>query len=419
MAYVPKLQDFDDADVSLEVPDKLAYGDMVDPWSALYAAAKRNPVLEADFRTLVGLEPDPTYGDRRVFLAFDYETIRAAVSDNEHFGMSHHKDGLARTIGSQALVVLDPPEHTRYRRIFQKAFLPQAVAAWSEEFVEPVINELIDRFIDRGRCELMAEFVQPYPFEIIYRQLRLPRAEIDKFYRMTSSLTFFFVDMPLAREAHDKLGNFLQEMIDERRKNPGTDLISVLATTELDGEYLPDNVLRGFFRLLTAAAGDTTFRCTGCMLVGLLSDRPDQFERVKRDRSLVPKAVEETLRWEGPTSMSVRTVKKDVELHGVKIPAGSILQVIHGIANRNPAIFPGDRDPDQFDMMRGQLRPHVAFGAGPHMCLGQHLARLEMNRALNSLMDRLPNLRLDPDYPKPEIRGALMRRPRHLQVRFD
>jgi cytochrome P450 len=137
---------------------------------------------------------------------------------------------------------------------------------------------------------------------------------------------------------------------------------------------------------------------------------------VKKDRSLVPKVVEETLRWEGPTSMSVRTVRKDVELHGVKLPAGSILQIVLGLANRDPAIYPGD--PTAFDLTRPQPRPHVAFGAGPHMCLGQHLARLEMSHALNILMDRLPNLRLDPDYPKPEIHGALMRRPKELRVRF-
>jgi cytochrome P450 len=106
-----------------------------------------------------------------------------------------------------------------------------------------------------------------------------------------------------------------------------------------------------------------------------------------------------------------------MELHGVKMPAGSLIQVITGIANRDPAIYPGD--PDKFDVMRPHPRPHMAFAAGPHVCLGQHLARLEMSRALNILLDRLPKLRLDPACPKPEIRGGMFRRPHHIHVRFD
>src|SRR5690606_7204642 len=139
-------------------------------------------------------------------------------------------------------------------------------------------------------------FVRPYPFEIVYRQIRLPTDERDIFYRLAMTLTLFPVDMAHARDAHDKLGAYFYEVIKERRKNPGTDLISVIANTELEGEYLPDEVLLSFCRQLMNAAGDTTYRSTGCMLVGLLSDRPDQFEMVKKDRSLVPKVIEETLR---------------------------------------------------------------------------------------------------------------------------
>jgi cytochrome P450 len=416
MGNLTKLQDFDGLGYNPDLPDELAFGDTLNPYPALHAAAKRGLVQEADFRATVGIALDPTYLDRRVFMVFGYDDIRNTLGNTELVSQQHHRDGLAQTFGSHSLTVLDPPEHPRYRRIFQKAFLPHVVGAWSKEFVEPVIEELIDAFAERGRCDLMEELVRPYPFQIVYRQLRLPADETEIFYRLSMALTLYSVDFAHAREAHDKLGTYFQALIDERRRNPGTDLISVLATTELDGEYLPDPVLLSFCRQLMNAAGDTTYRSTGCMMAALLSDHPDQFEMIKKDRALVPKAIEETLRWEGPVNMTVRTAKKDMELRGVKIPAGSLIQVITGIANRDPALYP---DPDKFDIMRTHTRQHMAFAAGPHVCLGQHLARLEMGRALNILLDRLPNLRLDPDRPRPEIRGGLFRRPRHLYVRFD
>jgi cytochrome P450 len=164
------------------------------------------------------------------------------------------------------------------------------------------------------------------------------------------------------------------------------------------------------------AAGDTTFRSTGNLLVHLLSDRPDQFEMLKKDRSLLAKAIEETLRLEPPVNYSYRTAVRDVEIGGVKIPKGSLITTMQGYANRDPGVYP---DPDRFDMLRPTPRMHLAFISGHHICLGQHLARLEMTRALNILMDRFPKLRLDPDTPKPEIRGNAMRCPRHIHVRFD
>jgi len=153
------------------------------------------------------------------------------------------------------------------------------------------------------------------------------------------------VDLKHAREAHDKLGAYFSAMIKERRRNPGTDLVSVLATTELDGEYLPDEALLSFLRQLLIAAADTTFRSTGNMLVALLSERPDQFELIKQDRTLIAKAIEETLRWEGPVTVSFRTATHDTTLGGVKIPAGCVVQAILGLANRDPNIY---ADPDRF-----------------------------------------------------------------------
>jgi cytochrome P450 len=137
-------------------------------------------------------------------------------------------------------------------------------------------------------------------------------------------------------------------------------------------------------------------------------------EAIRNDRSLIAQAIEEALRWDGPVVAQSRMPVTDVSLGGVKIPAGSVLDVVAGSANRDERKFP---DPDKFDIFRPRTR-HFAFASGPHICIGQHLARVEMTRALNAVLDRLPNIRLDPDMPPPQIRGSMMRAPEHLYVRF-
>ncbi len=190
--------------------------------------------------------------------------------------------------------------------------------------------------------------------------------------------------------------------------------MSLLAHAEVDGEYLPEEILVSFLRQLVNAGGDTTYRATSMLLTGLLT-HPDQLEAVRKDRSLIPQAIEEALRWDGPVLIATRTPSLDAELCGVKLPAGACLSVASGSANRDPSRF---ENPDRFDIFRRKQR-HFAFAFGPHVCIGQHLARVEMTRALNAILDHLPNLRLDPDMPPPRIQGTMMRVPRRIHVRFD
>ena len=223
-----------------------------------------------------------------------------------------------------------------------------------------------------------------------------------------------YVHAAQAMEASDKLGAYFKGLVDHRRAHPGDDLISLLALTEVEGEYLPEDVLISFLRQLMNAAGDTTYRGTSVLLTALL-ENPDQFEAIRADRGLIPQAIEEALRWDGPVAVQSRMAAVDMELAGVRIPAGSLLDVVAGAANRDPALFP---DPDRFDIFRAR-KPHWSFARGPHICVGQHLARVEMTRALHAIIDHLPNLRFDPERPRPEIRGSMMRVPRHLHVCFD
>ena len=176
---------------------------------------------------------------------------------------------------------------------------------------------------------------------------------------------------------------------------------------------LSDEEIFSFLRLLLPAGVETTYRSLGNMLFGLLSN-PDQLDAVRADRSLLPQAIEEAVRWEPPLLTITRVATRDTELAGVPIPAGSSVMPMLGAANRQDDRYP---DPDRFDIFR-PARPHVGFGHGVHVCLGMHLARLEMRVALNLLFDRLPNLRLDPDGDDPHIRGQVFRSPTSLPVLF-
>ena len=418
MNKIAPLQDFDDPTFDpYSASDASAGTDVTDPWPRLRELAEKSPVMEGDFREVMGLPADQTLrpGDR-LFLIFNGEDVRYILANPDIFTNEHIARMVTATFGRQALSTLDPPEHTRFRRIYQKAFLPMNVAKWDEEFIVPAINELIDTFADKGRTDIMHAFVSKYPFDVIFRQLALPSSGIRTFQKLAVALQLAQVDPVHGHEAHDKLGVYLKALLDERRRNPGPDLISVLGTVELDGERIPDESIVSFFRLILGAAGDTAYRTTGSLLVALLKERPDQFEMVKADRSLIPVAIEEALRWEGPVSILHRTAARDVELSGAKIPKGAIIQAVSGMANRDPAVY---ANPERYDLTRPFPRPHLGFGAGPHICLGQHLARIEMAKAVNILLDRLPKLRLDTDFPPPVIVGSFMRAPREIHVQFD
>ena len=413
MGLIPSITDFDDPTFDPFLQEDLAFGDMVDLYDRLRAVAALGPVQEGALRPMSGMPADQTYDENcRCFVVFDPVLIREILGDAATYSHDVFRPGIGATFGN-SLTQMNPPVHTRYRRIFQQAFLPHVVADWSKDFIEPVVDMLIGKFKSRGKADLIREFIFPYPFEVIYRQLQLPPGDTPVFHRLAATQTFYQSEIEKASEAGRKLGEYFQALVTERRRNPGNDLISVLAQVEMDGERLPDDVVVSFFRQLINAAGDTTYRSTGSMMVGLLRDRPDQYAMLVKDRALVPKAIEEALRWEGPVNLQMRTVMRDVELAGVKIPAGSIVETMNAFASRDPARFP---DPDRFDMMRPNISKHVAFSLGPHVCLGQHLARLEMTRALNALLDHFPNLRLDPDFPPPQIHGYSMRRAKAIHV---
>ena len=415
MTALPKLRDFDDPTFNPFLEEKLMFGDHDDPYPKLAEMREQGSVIPGDYRVAMGLFPDLTHPPEAPhFMVMSYEACSKALLAPTIFSNAAYMFNLGASFG-RSVSTMDAPEHTRYRRIFQKVFLPQFVREWGGTVVDPVVNELMESFIHEGKADLISQFTLLYPFGVIYRQLDLPVAEGKVFHKLAVAQTLISIIRDKGIEASEKLGEFFPRLIEERRANPGDDLVSLLVQTEVDGEYLPEDVLVSFFRQLINAAGDTTYRGTSVLLTKLLQN-PDQLELLRSDRSLLPNAIEETLRFDGPVIEQARWAAVDTELAGVRIPAGSIVHVIAGAANHDPAKFD---DPDRFDIRRPNANRHLAFSGGPHICIGQHLARVEMMRAINAVLDRLPNLRVDPDMPPPQLKGAMMRVPHHLHVLFD
>jgi cytochrome P450 len=387
--------------------------DMNDFYGRLERLRAQGPVVKGDFMTLLGGAPDVNYTHVPNYTVLGYDEVMAVNGDPETYSIDVYKHSIGRTFG-RTISLMNPPEHAAIRMIFQKAFMPGTVAKWGDQIVSPVVKGLIDKFVHRGEAELVSEFAMKYPFEIIYKQLKMPERDIALFHKLAVSMVHTYGSyINYGIEANRNLGVYFSEMIAARRKSPDDDLVSLLIQTEVDGQHISDETIISFFRQLIAAAGDTTYQATGTLLIGLLTN-PDQLAAVRNNRELVAAAVEESLRWDGPMPINLRMTTRDAELGGVKIEKGSILNVVLAQANHDRSVF---SDTTTFNVFRPRSR-HVAFGSGQHLCLGRHLARLEMTRALNALLDRLPNLRLNPDKPAPEIIGIYGRVPQNVHVLF-
>jgi len=412
MGDIPRIRDFDDPSFNPFLTDEQMFGDIANPYSRLAQLRQAGPVHEGDYRVFMDMPPDMTLGHLRHYIVVGYDEVGQILNDPQTYSNKGYEPNLGATFG-RSISTMDAPDHARFRRIFQKAFLPNVVSKWSETLVDPVVRQLLDAFVPRGQADLVQEFTLHYPFHIIYRQLALPPEDIKIFHKLAIAQTCISYDPLHGKEASAKLGEYFRNMVAERRRNPGADLVSLLAQAEVDGEQLEEEVLISFLRQLVNAGGDTTYRATSTLLRGLL-ENPEQLDAVRQDRSLVPQAIEEAVRWDGPVLVQTRLTTREVTLGGITIPAGACLDVVAGAANRDPGHFP---DPDQFNILRERKHRHFAFAGGPHICIGQHLARVEMTRALNAILD-LPNLRLDPERPSPPTRGSMMRVPEHLYVRF-
>ncbi|MDX6285146.1 MAG: hypothetical protein QOG53_631 [Frankiales bacterium] len=392
-----------------------AAGDVRDPYPDLAATREATPVLLVDMRELMGLPEDAELPEGPpMYSVFSHEHVHRVLSDNEVFSSSGYADIMGALMG-HTILEMDAPEHPRHRALVAKAFRTRMLERWSETLLRATINELLDDVVADGKADLVRSLTFPFPVRVIARILGLPEGDWPKFQRWSIELISVSVNWDRAFAASTALKEYFTGIVADKRENPGDDLISQLVTAEVDGHVLTDEEIFAFLRLLLPAGAETTYRSSGNLLYGLLT-HPDQLDAVRNDRSLIPQAFEEGLRWEPPLLFIMRTAKEDVQLGDVLVPAGAGIGVALGAANRDPARHP---DPDTFNIFRDP-KQHVAFGAGPHLCLGQHLARMETRIALECVFDRLPNLRLDPDATDdPHIHGLTFRSPTSLPVLFD
>jgi len=387
--------------------DDAVSGDVRDPYAELANRRREGAVQRLD---LSGMPHDAS---KPVFMVYRHDEIEQVLGDHETFSSSIIIAFFGDALGRHVMLGMDEPAHRRYRSLVSAAFTQRALARREGELVQEVADALIDRFAERGRAELVREFTFPYPTQIIAGLLGLPREDHPQFQRWSISLLGIIVNRERALAASAALRDYFAPILAARRAEPRDDLISRLAQAELEGERLSDEEIYSFLRLLLPAGVETTYRSTGNLLFGLLSN-PAQLDAVRADRSLIPQAIEEAVRWEAPLLTITRVCTRDTRVGGVAIPAGSTVMPLLGAANRDPQRY---TDPDRFDIFRAQ-KPSISWGHGVHMCLGMHLARLEMRVALERLFDRLPDLRLDPEGKDPHIRGQVFRSPTSLPVRF-
>ena len=386
-------------------------GTVENPYPDFVAIRRDTPVAELDLRAMFGIGDDDA-PENGVWTVNTFDTVQAVLRDGESFSSKGYEDIMGMVFG-HSILEMDEPEHHTYRGLIQQAFTRKAMERWEADVIEPAVHGLIDEVLAEGRADLVRDLTFPFPFEVIADQLVLPEDDKPRFHRMATELISVQVSMERALAASEALYEYFSQIISQRRQAPAQDLISVLAQAELDGQQLTDDEIIAFLRLLLSAGAETTYRSSSNLLYGLLT-HPDQLEAVRDDRSLLPQAIEEALRWEPPLLTIMRTATGTVPLADKELSEGDTVIVNIGSANHDETRWD---DPEAFDIFRPQV-PHIAFASGVHMCLGIHLARMETTVAMNAILDRLPNLRVDPDAEAPYITGMVFRAPPALPVVF-
>ncbi|PKO28169.1 MAG: cytochrome P450 [Betaproteobacteria bacterium HGW-Betaproteobacteria-18] len=403
-------------------------GDDVD-LNELYRNMRKNsPIIAENFMAklgvpnIAGLDPDrPTY------TVFKHKEVMAVLRDAANYTSGFIAEGLGAFFDGLILTGMDGDAHKKARGLLQPIFMPDVVNTWRDAKMDPIVrNEYLIPLIPQKKADLM-DFGLYFPIRLIYALIGFPDDDPEKIKQYAAWALAILAGPQLdaekaaiarkaAMEAAAALYDAVKIAVVDVRKNGGlgNDLISRLIRAEYEDRKLDDHEITTFVRSLLPAAGETTTRTFGSLMV-LLLERPELLDRIRADRSLIGKAIDEAIRLEPVATFKVRQAAQDLELSGMSIPKGAMVQCIVASANRDEDVF---ENSEVFDIDR-KVKPSFGFGFGPHMCIGQFIAKTELQVALNAILDLFPNIRLDPEQPRPEITGAQLRGPHSVPVIWD
>src|SRR3954463_10547076 len=280
-------------------------GDVRDPYPDFVQKRRETPVEVA---VNVGFDGE----ESPVCTVYTYDLVAQVLRDNVTFSSGVVRELMEVVMGPFVLVGMDEPEHKRHRALVSAAFRHKTLVRWDSEVVDPIMHDLIDSFAERGSAELVREFTYRFPVQIIAEILGVPHEDHEKFHDMAVWVVNVAANPEKGIAASQALREYLSEIVEAKRSSPGDDVISLLVQEELDGERLSDEEIFSFLRLLLPAGAETTYRATGSFLYGLLTN-PDQLDVLRADRSLMPQAVEEAVRWESPLLITSRGATVDTE----------------------------------------------------------------------------------------------------------
>ncbi|MGA0840206.1 MAG: cytochrome P450 [Pseudomonadales bacterium] len=365
----------------------------------------------------------------------DYDTVCKVAKDHQtfsnRFGQAMRADTEIdpRLIEAQkegyppvdTMLTQDPPLHRRYRGMVNEAFTARRVATL-EPYIERVCEDLIERIADAGRCEFVEDFAERVPMTVIADQLGVPLTDYELFKRWSDAFVAQLSRLATPDEEVEAVKLIVQfqkyfaAKIEERRTDPQDDIISDIVHAKFENERpldIPE--MLSILQQLLVAGNETTTHCIAEGIL-LLIDHPDQHALLKANPDLVTNFTEEVLRLATPTANMWRVATTDTEINGVAVPKGGMVQIRFSSADRDESVFP---EPDRLDVTRPNVRSHIAFGHGVHMCIGASLARGELNVAFRALIEKLDNFALD--CPREELHYApnvLLRGLTKLPIRF-
>ena len=350
------------------------------------------------FPTLLPMNPDHPY-----FLVLGMGTIKTVLMDQPSY-FQNYGGTMDILMGEGQIAGLNPPRHKPLRGLIMQAFNKQSVDQLDTDYIIPIMDALIDKIAQKKTSDLVADFTCRVPTLVICEIFGFPKDQIGRFAQLATDLMSASIDWEKAAQASSELGEMFEALIEERKVEPGHDLISNMLAAELEGERLTKHEMITFCRALVPAGIETTTRALSTAL-GTALATPDCRSSLASDPGLINDTVEEVLRWNGPIMIIPKRTTKEIELAAVTLPKDANLWICIGHANRDPSEWD---NPHQFDFRR-ERKPHVMFSMGAHLCIGNQLARREMANALRLMTSRFPNMALDPNGAAPEVLGVQFR----------